>query len=125
MILKPGGRLALLSNRIIPTSPSWQDFDETYAGLLDLSDRRVIDAVHDEGLTAMVEGRGFSVERCRVTEAVHYATDDWVNRVFTFSNVRDPRATSTGRTAVPAGDAHWYRGVDARKDSVAVICTPS
>jgi SAM-dependent methyltransferase len=124
-ILKPGGRLALLSNRIIPTSPSWQDFDETYAGLLGLSDRRVVDAVHDEGLTAMVEARGFTVERCPVTETVHYATDDWVNRVFTFSNVLtlNPRAQIELRSRLEKriGTA----GVDARKDSVAVICTPS
>lgn len=124
-ILGPGGRLALLSNRIIPTSPSRQDFDETYAGYVDVSERRVVDAVHDEGLTAMVEECGFTVERRHVTETVHYSTDDWVNRVFTFSNVLtlEPRAQADLRSRLEKriGAAR----VDARKDSVAVVCTPA
>lgn len=124
-ILAPGGRLALLSNRIIPTSPSRQDFDEIYAGLLDVSDRRVVDAVHDDGLTDMLEGCGFTVERRHVTETVHYTTDDWVNQVLTFSNVLtlEPRvqAELRGRLEKRIG----AKGVDARKDGVAVVCTPT
>jgi SAM-dependent methyltransferase len=124
-ILGPGGRLALLSNRITPTSPSRRDFDEIYAGLLDVSDRRVVDAVHDEGLTAMLEGCGFTVERRHVTETVHYATDDWVNQVLTFSNVLtlEPRVQAELRRRLEKriGAA----GVDARKDGVAVVCTPT
>jgi SAM-dependent methyltransferase len=124
-ILRPGGRLALLSNRIIPTSPSRQDFDEIYAGLLDVSDRRVVDAVHDDGLTDMLEECGFTVDRRHVTETVHYATDDWVNQVLTFSNVLtlEPPAQAELRRRLEKriGDA----GVDARKDGVAVLCTPA
>lgn len=124
-ILKPGGRLALLSNRIIPTSPSRQDFDETYAGHLDVFERPVIDAVHDDGLTAMVERCGFTVERRHVTETVHYATDDWVNRVLTFSNVLtlEPRAQAELRSRLE--NRIGAAGVDARKESVAVICAPA
>jgi SAM-dependent methyltransferase len=124
-ILRPGGHMALLSNRIIPTAPSRQDFDETYAGLLDVSDRRVVDAVHDEGLTDMLEGCGFTVERRHVTETVHYATDDWVNRVLTFSNVLtlEPRVRAELRRRLEKriGGA----GVHARKDGVAVVCAPA
>jgi SAM-dependent methyltransferase len=36
-ILRPGGRLALLSNRLTPVSPTRQGLDEAYAGLLDAS----------------------------------------------------------------------------------------
>jgi SAM-dependent methyltransferase len=124
-ILRPGGRLALLSNRIIPTSPSRQDFDEVYAGHLDVSERRVVDAVHDEGLTAMVESCGFTVERRRVTETVRYSTEDWVNRVFTFSNVLTLEAPAQAELRFRMEKRIGATGVDARKDSVAVVCTPA
>jgi SAM-dependent methyltransferase len=123
-ILDPGGRQALLSNRVTPTSPTRQDLDEAYAGHLDVSQRQAIDAVHDDGLTAIVEGLGFTVERRRVVERVHYSTDDWVNMVFTHSNVLtlEPQARAELRSRLEKriGAA----GVDARKDGVAVICTP-
>jgi len=123
-ILSPGGRLALLSNRVIPTSPSRRDFDEVFGGHVDVSDRRTVDAVLDDGLTAAIEGRGFTVERRSTSERVHYAGDDWVNMTFTFSNVLvlEPSAAAELRSQLEKriGAA----GVDARKDSVAVICTP-
>jgi hypothetical protein len=53
--LVQGGRLALLSNRVTPVSPTRQDLDEAYVGLLDVSQRQAIDAVHDDGLTAIVD----------------------------------------------------------------------
>ncbi|MDT5129126.1 MAG: hypothetical protein QOH54_4770, partial [Mycobacterium sp.] len=87
-----------------------------------VSQRQAIDAVHDDGLTAIVEGLGFTVERRRVVERVHYSTDDWV--VFTYSNVLvlEPQARAELRSRLEKriGAA----GVDARKDGVAVICTP-
>jgi hypothetical protein len=122
--LGPGGRLALLSNRVTPVSPTRQVLDEAYAGLLDVSQRQAIDAVHDGGLTAIVEELGFTVERHRVVERLHYTTDDWVNMAFTFSNVLllEPRARAElwSRLDERIGAA----GVDARKEGVAAIHTP-
>ena len=123
-ILSPGGRLALLSNRVTPVSPARQDLDEAYAGHLDESQRQPIDAVHDDGLTAIIEGSGFTVDRRSTVERVHYDTDDWVNMSFTYSNVLtlelDARAELRSQLEKRIGAA----GVDARKDSVVVICTP-
>jgi SAM-dependent methyltransferase len=123
-ILRPGGRLALLSNRITPTSPAREDLDEVYADYLDPTKRPSIDAVHDDGLAAMVEECGFAIERRSVVERLHYATDDWLNMVGTYSNVltlepRD-RAALRSRLAQHIGTA----GVDAQNEAVAVICTP-
>ena len=53
-ILRPGGRLALLSNRIAPVSPTRQELDEAYAGYLDASARPAIDAAHDDELMTMI-----------------------------------------------------------------------
>jgi SAM-dependent methyltransferase len=124
-ILSPGGRLALLSNRVIPTSPTRRDFDDVYAEHVDVSERQAVDAAHDDRVTAIIEGHGFTVERRSVVEKVHYAGDDWVNMVFTFSNVLvlepNTRAELRSQLERRIGAA----GVDARKDSVAVICTPA
>jgi SAM-dependent methyltransferase len=62
-ILSPDGRCALLSNRITPLSPTRQDFDEAYAGYLNVAQRPPIDAAHDDDLTAIVEECGFSIIR--------------------------------------------------------------
>jgi SAM-dependent methyltransferase len=123
-ILRPGGRLALLSNRITPTSPSRQALDEAYADFLDASKRPSIDAVHDDGLTAVLDESGFTIERRHVTERLHYATDDWLGMVFTYSNILTldptPRAQLRSRLRERIG----ANGVDARNDATAVICTP-
>lgn len=54
-ILSPHGRLALLSNRITPLSPTPQDFEEAYSSYLDATLRPSIDAAHDDDLTSMIE----------------------------------------------------------------------
>ena len=86
-VLNAGGRLALLSNRITPVSPTRQVLDEAYAGYLEPFQRPAIDSLHNAGLTSTVEECGFTVERRHVTERLHYATDEWVNMVCTYSNV--------------------------------------
>ncbi|KAA0080583.1 class I SAM-dependent methyltransferase [Mycolicibacterium sp. P9-64] len=124
-ILNQDGRLALLSNRITPISPPLKVLDEAFAGHLDTSQRQAIDAVHDPGLTAIIEGSGFTTERRSTVERVHYTGDDWVDMAFTYSNVLllEPDAGAALRSALRTriGAA----GVDARKESVAVVCTPA
>lgn len=124
-ILSPGGRLALLSNRVIPTSPSRRDFDEVYAEHVDVSERQAVDAAHDDGLTAIIEGHGFTIERRSTVERVHYTGDDWVNMVFTFSNVLVLEPSTRAELRSQLEKRIGTAGVDARKDSVAVICTPA
>ena len=124
-ILRPGGRLALLSNSVTPMSPTRQDLDEAYRGYLDVSQRPAIDAARDEGLIAMIEECGFTVERRRVVETTSLPTDDWVRMVSTYSNVLalDPKAQVELRFHLEEriGDT----GVDAQNDAIALICTTS
>ena len=73
---------------------------------------------------AMIQHRGYTVERRRITERLHYTTDGWVDMVFTYSNVLTltPQARSGLRSRLEhrIGTA----GVDAENDGTAVICTP-
>lgn len=123
-ILRPSGRLVLLSNRITPISPIRQQLDEAYAGYLDSSQRPAIDAAHDEKLMQIIRDHGYSVERRHVTERLHYATDAWLNMVSTYSNVltldQQTRAELRSSLEQRIGAA----GVDAENDATAVICTP-
>lgn len=123
-ILRPGGRLVLLSNRITPTSPTRQQLDEAYVGYLDSSQRPAIDAAHDEKLMEIIRDHGYTIERRHVTERLHYATDAWVNMVATYSNVltldQQTRSELRSRLEQRIGAA----GVDAENDATAVICTP-
>lgn len=123
-ILRPGGRLALLSNRLTPVSPTRQELDEAYAGLLAASLRPPIDAVHDDELMVMIRKYGYIVERRRVTERLRYTTDAWVNMVLTYSNVvtLDPLRRSRLRSRLE--QRIGAEGVGVENDATAVICTP-
>lgn len=123
-ILRPGGRLALLSNRITPISPTREELDQAYAGSLDAPARPAIDAAHDDDLMAMIQQHGYTVERRHITERLHFTTDAWVNLMCTYSNVLrlapQARADFRSRLEHRIGTA----GVDAENDATAVICTP-
>ena len=73
----------------------------------------------------MVEECGFSVERRRCVEQLHYAGEDYLNLVSTYSNhlLLDPTAQAElrSRLAQRIGTA----GVDAQNDALAVVCTPT
>jgi SAM-dependent methyltransferase len=122
-MLRPGGRLALLSNRITPVSPTRQQLDEAYSGYLDPAQRPPIDAAHDDALMAIITEHGYTIERRQVTEQLHYDTEAWVNMVFTYSNVLTlaPQARSELRCRLE--QVIGTAGVDAENDATAVICT--
>lgn len=123
-ILDPGGRLVLLSNRIVPRSPSWSDLDDIYADYLGPARPSIVDAAREAEVVALIGDGGFSVERRTVTEQLHYPTEDWLNLVFTYSNHltlpeqdrRDMRRRLEERIA--------RGGVDAVNDAIALMCTP-
>ena len=121
-ILRPGGQLALLANRIIPTAPTQQELDEINADYLDVTARSIVNA--EEELAAMLEERGFAVERRRCVEQLHYTTEEYLNLVSTYSNrlllVPSAREELRSRLAQRIGTA----GVDAQNDALAIVCTP-
>jgi SAM-dependent methyltransferase len=122
-MLHPAGRLAVLANRIIPTAPTQQELDEINADYLDLTTRPAVNA--EAEFATMLERNGFSVERRNCIEQLHYATEDYLSLVFTYSNhlVLSPEAQAQlrSRLAERIGTA----GVDARNDALAVVCTPT
>jgi len=122
-ILRPGGQLALLANRILPTAPTQQELDEINADYLDVTARSNVNA--EDEVTVMVEKFGFSVERRRCVEQLHYTTEDYLNLVSTYSNrlLLGPTAREELRSRLV--QRIGAAGVDAQNDALAVVCTPT
>lgn len=122
-LLDPGGRLALLWNRIRPVTPSPEQLDAAYAGVLDEWRRAPsADVEGSDQLVALLDGAGFVSEQRRYVERLHYRTEDWVDMVTTYSNVLtlEPpvRTELRGRLERCIGAA----GVDATNDALAIVC---
>lgn len=124
-ILRPGGRLALLSNRVTPLSPERSTLDEAYVGILDAPARPAIDAVHNNELMTTVQRYGYSIERRSVTEHLHYTADDWVNMMLTYSNVATLSTATQSKLSSRLRQRIGHAGVDAQNEAVAVTCKPS
>lgn len=121
-ILRPGGRLALLSNRITPVSPAREFLDRIYDEFL--PHRRPIDAVHDAELLPILAEAGFAVERVAVVEDRHYSTDEWLDMVFTYSTMSTLQSTARVELRYRLEQFIGLTGVDARNDATALIATP-
>jgi SAM-dependent methyltransferase len=121
-ILRPGGRLAILANRIHPTSPTQQELDEVNADYLDVTARATVN--NEDEVIGLIEACGFAVERRRVDEPLHYTTEDYLNLVFTYSNhlVLDAQSQAELRSRLAARIGAG--GVDATNHALAVVGTP-
>lgn len=123
-ILKPGGLLALMWNRITPVAPTRAEIDEVYAGFLAPSERPTVDAGRTAGVTALIEECGFRVELRRFVEQLHYTTGDWMNMAATYSNVLTLTAQDRAELRKQLERRIGSGGVDAENDAIAVVCTP-
>jgi SAM-dependent methyltransferase len=122
-ILRPGGRLAILANRIIPTAPTQQELDEVNADYLDVTARPVVN--REEEVVRLIEECGFSVESLRVDERLHYTTEDYLDLVFTYSNHLLLDAATQAELRSRLADRIGSGGVDAQNHALAVVCTPT
>jgi SAM-dependent methyltransferase len=120
-LLHPGGRVAMLWNRIASVRPTREQFDVAYAGLLDDWRRPSVGVEAADRIGPMLADAGFTGERRQFAERLHYATAAWVDLVTTYSNVLtlepDAQALLRRRLADVIGEA----GVDARNDALAVV----
>lgn len=121
-LLAPGGRLALLWNRIVAVTPGPDQLGRAYSGLLEDWQRPSTDAEGDD-LDPLLAAAGLRGERRRYVEHPHYSATEWADMVTTYSNV----------LRLPASQQHELRtrltavigpaGVSATNDALAVLCT--
>lgn len=124
-ILRPGGVLALLWNRVAPVTPTQADLDEVYAEFLDESDRPSVDPGREGAVSALIEQGGFTVERRTAVERHHYDTSHWINMACTYSNVLTLPAPDRAALRSRLEQRIGTTGVDAENDAIALICTPN
>jgi SAM-dependent methyltransferase len=121
-LLTPGGRLALLWNRIVPVTPDAGALGRAYDGILEQWQRPSTD-IEGEHLDPLLAAAGLVGERRVHVEHPHYACADWVDLVTTYSNVlrltADRQDELRARLTAVIGDA----GVDATNEALAVLCT--
>lgn len=122
-ILAPGGRLALLWNRIHPVDPPQADLNTVYAEHSDGPPLHGTPVQRDDDAIAVIGGYGFDVEQRNTVEQLHYPTEDWVNLVCTYSKVltmpEAVRRMFREHLARRIGTA----GVRATNDAIALVCT--
>lgn len=124
-ILRPGGQLALLSNRIVPVTPTREEMGQAYAGAIDASQQPPNNSMHHPAFESLVNDCGFALEWRTVQEQRHYSAAEWLNLVFTYSNILTLDAVVREQFRSQLESRIGNDGVDARNEAVAAICTPT
>ena len=121
-ILNDGGKLALIWNRLRPTTPTRAEFESIFRDYLDLETHRG-DGNPDK-VAELITDAGFSVTQRRYPHDLHYTAQEWVDILFTFSNYLlippDKAADLRTRLVERIGSA----GVSVGGDAVAIFATP-
>jgi SAM-dependent methyltransferase len=124
-LLNPGGRLALMWNRIAPTEPSRESFERIYTDYRASSPASNSASNAEAALATLLPTSDFAVERVEVSEELHYSTEEWLGMVFTHSNhvILEPAVQDELRDRLRAwiGDD----GVSASNNALALVCSLS
>ncbi|MET0705121.1 MAG: class I SAM-dependent methyltransferase [Mycobacterium sp.] len=122
-LLNPGGRLALLWNRVEPLEPSWDGIQQIYAGYQSGPPGATSHSNAATASNALSRRSDFEVERVEVSEDLTYSTEEWLGMVFTHSNhlILDPAAQTELRERLR--DFIGTGGVKATNDALALICS--
>ncbi|MGH3955698.1 class I SAM-dependent methyltransferase [Mycobacteroides salmoniphilum] len=121
-VLRPGGRLALVWNRIVPTAPAQHELDTVYADFMDTTRRPSIDT--EDTVSPALEKSGYHVRRSHFVERRHFSAQEYLDMVFTYSNhlTLDAAARSALRSRLE--DKIGDDGVETTNDALALLCTP-
>jgi SAM-dependent methyltransferase len=126
LVLRDGGILALLWNRLIPTNPTHGDLAEIYGDYMD-TDSRPIDADPDHlvDLVDTITAAGYAVTQRSYHRSVHYSPGQWLDLMFTHSNhlTLPPEKATELRTRL--ADRIGTGGVSVRMEALAILAAPA
>jgi SAM-dependent methyltransferase len=121
-VLRAGGRLALLWNRLVPTSPTREDFAAIYG---DYMDADATPAHHDlADLVATLSAHGYTVEHHIYPLGFHYTRDQWLDYAFTHSNHLILPAAQAAELRERLADRIGAEGVTLGGDALVIVATP-
>jgi SAM-dependent methyltransferase len=125
-ILRDGGKLVLLWNRLVPTRPTHDDFAAIYSDFMD-ADARPMDADPDEliALIALITAAGYSVTERAYPRTIHYSTEQWLDLVFTYSNHLTLAAQKGAELRRRLAGRIGGDGVSVGGDALAIIAAPA
>lgn len=122
-VLDDGGKLALIWNRLRPTSPTRAEFEAIYQDYMNIETHR-----HDGNPDQIVDrlaAAGFTATQQRYHHDLHYSAQQWIDIAFTFSNqlilAADQATELRARLVERIGSA----GVSVGGDAVAILATPA
>jgi len=122
-ILNDGGKLALIWNRLRPTSPTRTDFEAIYRDYMDVETHRG-DGNPDE-VVKMITAAGFTVTQRKYPHDLHYSAQQWVNIAFTFSHQLILAADKAAELRSRLIDRIGPPGVSVGGDAVGIFATPT
>jgi SAM-dependent methyltransferase len=121
-ILDDGGKLALIWNRLRPTSPTRAEFETIYQDYINI-DRRSADGNPDE-IADLLTAAGFTVTQRRYPHDLHYSAQQWVDIAFTFSHQLILDADKATELRARLVEFIGPAGVSVGGDAVAIFATP-
>lgn len=125
-ILRDGGKLVLLWNRLVPTRPTHDDLAAIYNDFMD-ADARPMDADPDEliALIALITAAGYCVTERAYPRTIHYSTEQWLDLVFTYSNHLTLGAQKGAELRRKLAGRIGGDGVSVGGDALAIIAAPA
>jgi len=121
-ILRAGGTLALLWNRLTPVRPTRDDFALIYSDYMD-ADSAPADGRFDE-IGAAVSSAGFTVTQRTYPRDLHYSGQQWLDHAFTHSNHLTLDAAEANELRRRLADRIGPDGVAVHAEALAVLAAP-
>jgi SAM-dependent methyltransferase len=121
-VLRPGGRLALMWNRLAPIKPSRADFAPIYADYMDAEATR---PPHDPAeLRETLSLHGYAVGQHVYPRSFQYSCDQWLDYAFTHSNFLVLAAPQAAELRQRLADRIGSDGVVVGGDGLVIVATP-
>ena len=121
-VLRAGGRLALVWNRLSPNNPTRTDFAAIYGDYMEADVNHVRD--DPSQLVGTLAAHGYAVEQHTYPLSLQYSRDQWLDYAFTHSNHLILTAAQAAELRARLADRIGQDGVTVGGDALVVIATP-